>query len=1033
MGHAAAMNSAGSLRTMQRWRRTRYSARPFCLTLLAIALISLLAWVKGLSAHDANNSVGGPLRARDLAIADQECRLVHHAHDQCAFVLANCPDEEAGVVSYLTFYYCRLPHAKPIAFMLMTLWLALLFSTIGIAASDFFCVNLNTIARMLGMSESLAGVTLLAFGNGSPDVFSTFAAFRTHAASLAVGELIGAACFITAVVSGSMALIRPFAVARKSFVRDVGFFLVAAVFSLGFIVDGKLHLWESVAMVAFYVFYVIFVVMWHWWRNARKARRMKVATMRSQFVMPGGDEEEFPEYHDDDTPAGGPTPSRDMSSEDFSALELASRGDLIEDDDNEEERERWMGELTNNMRVSRPNMTSRRSTHTPIRPSLVGALEFRAVLSSLQKSRNIQSMPISLRRYSDDPTYTTAQQQSYISTMSDPAARPPFDITSNDSNASPQVIRPRMNIQQNMDSRNRAVSTSDIGKARLQTDTLQGAVPNVSFGPATPDARSKALNGDHPPLSSTFSLSPPASPRSSRTSSPAPAHARHLSASRLAPPGTENRDNTLVYHGAVSPSPHSSPVLAPVECSRPPVLRLVVPDTVSPPIPFPTYTDYPWSGPIPSRPPSLRPRSPSASPESLLPQGPFGALGTTKILKWWPSSLVPPPHVLLSTLFPTLMNWGDKNIFDRMLAVIASVPVFLLTITLPVVEPPKNENDSRHAELSLDLGLPSPVHTINRNASTESRSRNKSIVLPSERHSDHSLSRARQDIGVSQSKPNSQSMSTVISQPPQLFVTNEDHVAQSPEALPSLSRPSESKQWNRWLVIVQIFTAPFFLVLILWANLESEHGHALVRLILYSLLGSLCFLALLLMTTTPSRPPRWRSALCFLGFAVAIAWISTIANEVVGVLRTLGVILNMSDAILGLTIFAVGNSLGDLVADITVARLGFPVMALSACFGGPMLNILLGVGLSGCYMIITKSEKRHDRHPDHVIEFRPYHIAVSTTLIISGATLLFTLAGLLVAVPWRGWKMDRMIGWGLIVLWCLSTCTNVLVEVLGLT
>lgn len=364
---------------------------------------------------------------------------------------------------------------------------------------------------------------------------------------------------------------------------------------------------------------------------------------------------------------------------------------------------------------------------------------------------------------------------------------------------------------------------------------------------------------------------------------------------------------------------------------------------------------------------------------------------------------------------------------------IASVPVFLLTITLPVVEPPKNENDSRHAELSLDLGLPSPVHTINRNASTESRSRNKSIVLPSERHSDHSLSRARQDIGVSQSKPNSQSMSTVISQPPQLFVTNEDHVAQSPEALPSLSRPSESKQWNRWLVIVQIFTAPFFLVLILWANLESEHGHALVRLILYSLLGSLCFLALLLMTTTPSRPPRWRSALCFLGFAVAIAWISTIANEVVGVLRTLGVILNMSDAILGLTIFAVGNSLGDLVADITVARLGFPVMALSACFGGPMLNILLGVGLSGCYMIITKSEKRHDRHPDHVIEFRPYHIAVSTTLIISGATLLFTLAGLLVAVPWRGWKMDRMIGWGLIVLWCLSTCTNVLVEVLGFT
>ena len=73
------------------------------------------------------------------------------------------------------------------------------------------------------MSESLTGVTFLAFGNGSPDVFSTFAAMGSNSGSLAVGELIGAACFITAVVAGSMALARPFKVARRSFVRDVGY------------------------------------------------------------------------------------------------------------------------------------------------------------------------------------------------------------------------------------------------------------------------------------------------------------------------------------------------------------------------------------------------------------------------------------------------------------------------------------------------------------------------------------------------------------------------------------------------------------------------------------------------------------------------------------------------------------------------------------------------------------------------------------------------------------------------------------------
>ncbi|KAF1943400.1 sodium/calcium exchanger protein-like protein [Clathrospora elynae] len=1013
------MDDRTILDTVQRWRRPRYSARPFALTILAIALMSLLAWAKT-HRHDTASSA---LRKRDITILDEECRLVHHATDQCAFVLANCPDEEAGVVSYLTFYYCRLPHAKPLAFVIMTLWLALLFSTIGIAASDFFCINLNTIARMLGMSESLAGVTLLAFGNGSPDVFSTFAAFRTHAASLAVGELIGAACFITAVVSGSMALIRPFQVARKSFVRDVSFFLVAAAFSMGFIVDGELHLWESFIMVAFYLFYVAFVVGWHWWLNLRKARRMKAAVMRSHYVMPGGDEEEIPEYLDDETTGGSRTPGWGISIDDFSALERAGGDDLIEDDDNEEERERWMGELTSNMRVNRPNM-SRRNTHTPIRPSLVGAMEFRAVLSSLQKSRNIQSMPISLRRYSDDPTYTTAQQQNYISTAADPAARPPFDVTSIASDASPQAIRPNLDVQQNMGNRVRAVSTNDIDNVRLHPSTLQGVVPNITFGPATPNEHSRLLN---PPLSPTISLSPPPSRHLHRAASPPPARGRHPSPNRLAIPGAD--DQKLSRQGTTSPSSVSSPVAEPGENPPSPNLKLAVPGAISPPIPFPAYTDFPWSAQTSSRPQSLHPPSPSASPNSMFPRDPFDLLDQAKVPRWWPSSLLPTPYVLVSTLFPTLTNWRDKNFLDKVLGAVASLPVFLLTITLPVVEPEKDEDEGGYAEISLDLGLPPPATPVN--GSTDSYPRSLSLVLPPERHTDLSLSKTKKGTSIPEPRPNGNSFSTTASQPPQVYITSSDNIAQSPEQLPTIPSSPQLKGWNRWLVIVQVFTAPFFIVIILWANLEPDNPRALVRHTLYSLTASLCMLALILFTTTPSRPPRWRSALCFLGFAVAIAWISTIANEVVGVLRTLGVILNMSDAILGLTIFAVGNSLGDLVADITVARLGFPIMALSACFGGPMLNILLGVGLSGCYMIITKGEHRHEKHPEHHVHFRPYHIVVSTTLVISGATLLVTLAGLLVAVPMRRWKMDKCIGWGLIGLWCASTFANVLVEVLG--
>lgn len=951
-------------------------------------------------------------------------------------MLANCPDEEAGIFSYLSLYYCHLAHAKVFAFAILVLWLALLFSTIGIAASDFFCVNLSTISNLLGMSESLAGVTFLALGNGSPDVFSTFAAFNTNSASLAMGELIGAAGFITAVVAGSMALVRPFKVARRSFVRDVCFFIVAASFSMGFIWDGKLSLWESVTMVGFYIFYVCFVMVWHWWLGRRKARRLRAATMRSHYVLPGGEEEEiFPDYHDeDDGPVsdGHRTPSHGASADDFIALETAGNPDLIEADENEEIRERWLGELNNNMRLNRPALGRRRNTHTPIRPSLVGALEFRAVLSSLQKSRNIQSMPMHSRRYSDDPTYTTAQQQYGVSGNSGPALRPPYEVDPGINGGSPAMTRPTSEVQRHMGHRARAVSTNDIENMQLDPDVLRhGTIPIIDIGPASFEPTYEGRNSlEQPPLSPTISLSPPPSEHGSRPTSPAPA-IRHPSPNMLAPPDPNSR-GAPAHQATSSPSLHLSPAASPE--SRPmvrPLPKLVVPGASSPPIPFPAYTDYPTSARS-SRAPSIVLPSPSASPESYFRDNHFfPEIERPKIPRWWPSSIIPTPDVLNSTLFPTMANWKDKHFLEKMLGIVAAPSVFLLTITLPVVETTSRESDAGDP-LSPSLTLPGTLTP----ASASTSQHQPSLVSPEAEGALGSANPSKVHVSVSSSQAGAHggplhTMANSAGQPPRFIIGEENSLLRSPEQFPATLPPSESKSWNRWLVIVQSFTAPFFVVLVVWANTEVDQPQALLRPSLYALLSSMCMLALLLVTTTPNRPPRWRAALCFLGFAVSITWISSIANEVVGVLKTLGVILNISDAILGLTIFAVGNSLGDFVADITVARLGFPVMALSACFGGPMLNILLGIGLSGSYMTIKNGRHHHKKHPNSPIHFKPYHVEVSTTLVISGATLLVTLVGLLLAVPWRRWKMDRMIGWSLVALWTASTLANVMVEVLG--
>lgn len=948
---------------------------------------------------------------------NHQCHLVHSAPDKCAFVRANCPDEEAGLFSYLQLYYCKLPHAKVLAFVILITWLGLLFSTIGIAASDFFCINLGTIASILGMSESMAGVTFLALGNGSPDVFSTFAAMKTHSGSLAVGELIGAAGFITAVVAGSMALVRPFKVARKSFIRDVGFFMVAASFSMVFLADGHLYLWECAVMVAFYIFYVVTVVVWHWYLGQRRQRKEQEHAARGHFNMPEAGETDVESYHDEDEDrqAGGSRrPSRGISTDDFAALERGNSPMLqsMNEETDEETRGHWMAEISSNMRVSRPLRGERRNTATPIRPSLVGALEFRAVLASLEKSRNIQTIPLDSRRYSDDPSYTTAQQQDRMSTASNPEIS--YDFVDAHSAVNGSTRLSMEDDRDNGPTRVRAVSANDASSLRLDTSMFP---PQDSF-------RARSLERSTSARKKEFGHF---------TTSPAPIKRSDTGGSSnfLAPPvdgAPEMGGSTAGVNQQIFSSPMGSSNLR----ASPSIPRINLPRTSSqassPASPFPEYHDDPSFVPR-SRASSIRLPPPSIGSESTyLHQVPQEV--DERPIGWWPYKVLPPPQVLISTLFPTLYSWNDKNWWEKLLGIVSAPSVFLLAITLPVVESENGEDFPRTVD--PDPGFLSPEHA---------HSRPQSIaILPPDSPPTHP--RGELVSGPIGDRRGSQALispSIQINDDPlnTLLPDDQAKARRHPHRPPTQPEPvktaaSSPKEWNRWLVATQIFTAPLFIVLLIWANTDPDlKPRNLLLPCLYALVASLFVFGLLVLTTTPWKPPTYRYLLCFLGFVVAIAWISTIANEVVGVLKAFGVILGISDAILGLTIFAVGNSLGDLVADITVARLGFPVMALSACFGGPMLNILLGIGLSGIYMTIREGQHKHDKHPTRPIHYKPYQLEISPTLVISGVTLVVTLLGLLIVVPLNKWTIDRRVGWALVTLWTASTVGNVLVEVMG--
>ncbi|RLN36606.1 hypothetical protein BBJ28_00003979 [Nothophytophthora sp. Chile5] len=137
--------------------------------------------------------------------------------------------------------------------------------------------------------------------------------------------------------------------------------------------------------------------------------------------------------------------------------------------------------------------------------------------------------------------------------------------------------------------------------------------------------------------------------------------------------------------------------------------------------------------------------------------------------------------------------------------------------------------------------------------------------------------------------------------------------------------------WDKNLAVV----CPPFAMFVVGVSVFSFSAKDPVFLGTVALVGGI-FSAIIEFATSPQSPPEgWQLApfIC-LAFVMSVIWIMNIANEVLAVL-------------------AWGNSIGDLVSNMAIARDGFPTMAFAGCFAGPMFNLLVGIGLSLTIHIVS--------------------------------------------------------------------------------
>ncbi|KAI8338647.1 Sodium/calcium exchanger protein-domain-containing protein [Chlamydoabsidia padenii] len=992
-------------------------------------------------------------RVADPSILKSHCSNIDLQIDQCAFVKKSCHGFSA---LYLEFYYCSTLW-KPLIIGALLSGLLLLFGAISVVASDFFCPNLQTIASKLELSESLAGVTVLAFGNGSPDLFGTFSAMDSGSGSMAIGEIIGAAFFIVSVITGCMGIIRPFQSKRITFMRDASFLTGAVALLTWIVYHGKIYWYHGLALIGYYITYVVTVLLSSYNWSAHKEIVTKLTSTQnllnetsrllgSQAKPPRLDIPDHgfaPDYE----PHLGHIirPTSPLSSNPTLRIDTSIHGR------HQLPRTTSTNGSINTLRPYRRAMTPR----VGIRSSFFGGIELRDQISAIRRANSSQQMMGTPSLIVPNSSHYQQQQQQQQQHRRRQVSVPQGFWKQRSSNStsfnSMQFTRPQVG-------RPRASTVTDRLAVGVRTNGgLSATIPR----PTTPESTnsSTGVAEDYFAYLSTYQpqpMQPPSTTPRLTIPSPQPpqlsvpyhqgggvnqqgrnAPEMTIPEIRLAPPMIEQ------YHtpSAVSPSTNDQ------------YHRLASPDQrgslhVMTPSPSMASTSTDYDCFVSAR------QSPELTPtvfdhdrpmmgdeeddqeieHKLLSAHHIDDNNNSNNNTPWYSQLVE----IYQVLFPTLQEWSSKSWLSCLSSLVAMPLVLIFTLTLPVAEAADVKVDEVEVMMIRDddddyvyqtgayypSTAPPLVHASSFGGESTSyyppqQQRYSSTTSPHPTsYGSFMDDRLAPPPPESHPKPSPSSYLTVPASESDYFHQQQQHQQQSgiTKSLHSTSDILDvidadlQQGWCRWLLAVQAVLSMTFIFGILVFNEFIEPHQVIIGVGIGATL-SLVVLA----TTRSSEPPSWFWMMSFVGFVISLNWIFLLANAMVGLLQALGKIFDISEAIMGLTVFAFGNSVGDLVSNTAIAKMGFPTMAISACYAGPLLNMVLGVGVSSTFQI-WKSQGQ------------PFPLVIPPTILISAGGLLTVLLSTLFVVNMNGFHVNKQLGYWTISVYVFCCITNLLIE-----
>lgn len=118
------------------------------------------------------------------------------------------------------------------------------------------------MAKGLGASEALIGLTVVAIGTSLPELATSAVAAYKKNADIAVGNIVGSNIFNIFWILGISAIVKPLPFNSKIF-TDVIVTVIATILLFAFMFIGKKHVlerWQGAAFVLLYIIYVAYLI-----------------------------------------------------------------------------------------------------------------------------------------------------------------------------------------------------------------------------------------------------------------------------------------------------------------------------------------------------------------------------------------------------------------------------------------------------------------------------------------------------------------------------------------------------------------------------------------------------------------------------------------------------------------------------------------------------------------------------------------------------------------------------------------------------